>query len=439
MVETIVPVVHGTRTWMVSVVMFGLGAVSTAALLGLVLGAALPAGGAAAAVLVAAFAAAEAAAELGLLRLPVPQLRRQVPERWRERYPQPVTALLYGAGLGIGFATYLPVATLLVVAAGVAALAGPAGGAAVLAGFGVGRTLVLAITTARVRSYEQAGGRVERMARVAGGGRLRRVNALALALLAVVLASAAATGEAQAATRLDLGSGSVSDPSAAPGVLAFDRIGSGGALTGVVRMNGTFTDLPGVQPDVDGTQVVVDTGPSFEIIDLTTMNVVRTLNLTGRDPALSGEWLVYRRVENGVRQIVLYHLPDDTSTVIAHAQLRVDLGPPDVSYPRVVFHRTGPNRSSIIVYRIDHGTTRLARTTVRYSYFNPSVDGRSVVYIAQNLDAMAVRVLDLGTNRSSLVYSVNKGSGKFLWTTGITGTRRFFTVYDDSGSWIDRG
>jgi hypothetical protein len=277
------------------------------------------------------------------------------------------------------------------------------------------------------------------MAWLGAGGRLRRANALALALLAVVLASAAAAGDAQAAKRLDLGSGSVSDPSAAPGVLAFDRIGSGGALTGVVRMNGTFTDLPGAQPDVDGTQVVVDTGPSFQIVDLTTMNVVRTLTLTGRDPALSGEWLVYRRVVNSVRQIVLYHLTDDTSTVIAHSKLRVDLGPPDVAYPRVIFHRTGPNRSSILVYRIDHGTTRLARTTVRYSYFNPSVDGRSVVYILQNLDAMSVRVLDVRTNRSSLVYSLSKGSGKFLWTTGITGSRRFFTVYDNAGSWIDRG
>src|SRR5947209_6199756 len=439
MVETIVPVVHGTRTWVISLLMFGVGAVSTAALLGLVLGAALPAGGAAAAMLVAAFAAAEAAAELGLLHLPLPQLRKQVPQRWRERYPQPVTALLYGAGLGVGFATYLPVATLLVVAAGVAALAGPVGGAAVLAGFGVGRTLVVAVATARVRSYEQAGGRVERMARLAAGGRLRRANALALGLLAVVLASAAAAGEAQAATRLDLGSGSVSDPSGAPGVFAFGRIGSGGSLTGVVRVNGTYTDLPGTQPDVYGTQVVVDTGPAFEIIDVTTMSVIRTLNLTGRDPALSGEWLVYRRVENGVRQIVLYHLTDDTSTVIAHASLRVDLGPPDISYPRVVFHRTGPDRSSIVVYRIDHGTARLARTTVRYSYFNPSVDGRSVVYIAQNLNTMSVRVLDVRTDRSTLVYSLNKGSGKFLWTTGISGTRRFFTVYDDNGSWIDRG
>src|SRR5262249_8878675 len=105
MVETIVPVVHGTRTWLASVLLFGVGAVWTAALLGLLLGAALPAGGAVAALLVAAFAALEAAAELGLVSLPVLQLRRQVPERWRERYPQPVTALLYGAGLGVGFAT----------------------------------------------------------------------------------------------------------------------------------------------------------------------------------------------------------------------------------------------------------------------------------------------------------------------------------------------
>jgi hypothetical protein len=439
MVETIVPVVHGTRTWLASVLMFGVGAVSAAALLGLLLGAALPAGGALAALLVAAFAALEAAAELGLVTVPLPQLRRQVPERWRERYPQPVTALLYGAGLGVGFATYLPVATLLVVAAGVAALAGPAGGAAVLAGFGLGRTLALAAATARVRSYEQAGGRVERMAALARGGRLRRVNALALGLLAVVLASAAATGEAQAATRIDLGTGSFSDPSAAPGVLAFDRIDSGGSLTGVVRMNGTFTDLPGIQPDVDGTQVVVDTGPAFEIIDLTTMNVLRTLNLAGRDPALSGNWMAYRRTQSGVRQIVLYHLTDDTSTVIAHAKLKVDLGPPDISYPRVVFHRTGPDRSSIVVYRIDHDATRLARTTVRFSYFNPSVDGTSVVYIAQNLDTMSVRVLNLHTNHSTSVYRINKGSGRFLWTTGISGTRRYFTVYNDTSSWIDRG
>src|SRR3954470_7995545 len=168
MVETIVPVVHGTRTWLLSLALFTAGAVTAAGVLGLALGAALPAGGAAVAAAVAVFALLEAAAELGLLRLPLPQMRRQVPERWRARYPQPLTALLYGAGLGFGFATYLPVATLPVVAVGVAALAGPASGASVLAAFGLGRGVALALATARVRSHEQATARIEWMAGAAG-------------------------------------------------------------------------------------------------------------------------------------------------------------------------------------------------------------------------------------------------------------------------------
>jgi hypothetical protein len=439
MVETIVPVVHGTRTWLASLTLFALAATASAALLGLALGALLPAGGGRAAAVVALFALLEAAAELGVVRLPLPQLRRQVPQRWRERYPQPLAALLYGAGLGVGFATYLPVATLLVVAAGVIALAGPAAGAAVLAAFGLGRGLALAVATARVRSYEQAAGRVERMARLAGRRRLRRLNAAALAMLAAVLALGAATGVARAATRLDLGPDPVADPSAASGVLAFDRVNSDGSLTGVVRYNGTSTDLPGITPDVDGTRVIVDTGPDFEIIDVTTMTVLQTLALPGRDPALSGDWVVYRRIQSGTRQIVLYDIADQTSTVIGRARLRSDLGPPDIAYPRVVFHRTSATRSSLVVYRIDQATSRLLRTTVRYSYFNPSINGTNVVYVLQTLFGMSVQLIDLRTNRTADIYTLKKRSGRFLWTTGISDRYRFFTIYDDAGSWIERG
>ena len=439
MVETIVPVVHGTRTWLASLALFALAATASAALLGLALGALLPAGGGRAAAVVALFALLEAAAELGLVRLPLPQLRRQVPQRWRERYPQPLAALLYGAGLGVGFATYLPVATLLVVAAGVIALAGPGAGAAVLAAFGLGRGLALAVATARVRSYEQAAGRVERMARLAGRRRLRRLNAAALAVLAAVLALGAATGVARAATRLDLGPDPVADPSAASGVFAFDRVNSDGSLTGVVLYNGTFTDLPGITPDVDGTRVIVDTGPDFEIIDVTTMTVLQTLALPGRDPALSGDWVVYRRIQSGARQIVLYDIADQTSTVIGRARLRSDLGPPDIAYPRVVYHRTSATRSSLVVYRIDQASSRLLRTTVRYSYFNPSISGTKVVYVLQTLFDMSVQLIDLRTNRSAAVYTLKKRSGRFLWTTGISDRHRFFTIYDDAGSWIERG
>ena len=56
-----------------------------------------------------------------LLRLPVPQSRRQVPERWHHALPLPVWSLGYGAGLGVGVLTYQPVATFLVVAVAAAA------------------------------------------------------------------------------------------------------------------------------------------------------------------------------------------------------------------------------------------------------------------------------------------------------------------------------
>ena len=60
-------------------------------------------------------------ASRALIRLPVPQSRRQVPERWHHELPLPVWSLGYGAGLGVGVLTYQPVATFLVVAVAAAA------------------------------------------------------------------------------------------------------------------------------------------------------------------------------------------------------------------------------------------------------------------------------------------------------------------------------
>jgi hypothetical protein len=437
MVETIVPVVHGTRTWLISLALFAAGATSTAALLGLALGTALPAGGPAVVAAVAVFALVAAAGEAGLVNLPAVQLRRQVPERWRERYPQPLAALLYGSGLGLGFATYLPVSTLIVVAVAVAALLGAGDGALVLGAFGLGRALALIVATSRVRSHEQATGRIEQMAGI-GIGRLRRLNAVALVVLATLLAFGLGAGVASAATQLDLGAAPVADPSAATGLLVFNRVNPDGSLTGVLRSGTVFTDLDGINPDLDGTRVVVDTGPAFEIIDTDGMSVLRTLTLAGNQPALSGNWLAYRRGVSSGRQIVLYNLATDTSKVIAQAPFAADLGAPDVSFPRVTFHRTGSERSSIVLYRIDSGVGQRLRSSVRYAYSNPSVDGTIVLYVRQTLLGMQVYRFNLATRSDAQLFAIKKGGGRFLWTTGITGWRFFFTVYNDSGSWIYR-
>jgi Methylamine utilisation protein MauE len=189
MVETITPVVHGgsRSRWGVSLALHAIGAAVAAAIVGSLLagaGALLGAPwGVPGAVLVASAAALYVARELGA-PVPVPQLRRQVPDWWRTFFPPHVAAFLYGLGLGPGFLTYLGHGTVVVVSVAAFASGRPLLGAAVLAPFGLARGLgpVLALG---VRSPSDAAALVERLDRFASKGRLRVANALALSMVLV--------------------------------------------------------------------------------------------------------------------------------------------------------------------------------------------------------------------------------------------------------------
>jgi hypothetical protein len=189
MVETITPVVHGgSRSRCgISLALHAIGAAAAAAIAGSLLagaGALLGAPwGVPGAVLVASAAALYVARELGA-PVPVPQLRRQVPDWWRTFFPPHVAAFLYGLGLGPGFLTYLGHGTVVVVSVAAFASGRPLVGAAVLAPFGLARGLgpVLAFG---VRSPGDAAALVERLDRFASRGRLRVANALALSMVVV--------------------------------------------------------------------------------------------------------------------------------------------------------------------------------------------------------------------------------------------------------------
>ena len=439
MAETVAPVVHGVRRWLIAVAAFAAGAMGAGAALGWALGSAGAwAGGGSthAAWAAAAIVAAYAGREAGILRLPVPQLRRQVPQRWREMLPLPATAFLYGAGLGLGFITYVPVATFAAVVAAVV-LADPAAGAVALAAFGAGRAIVLVAATAGLRDWDAAADRYERAGgwlRARGGG-LRTANAGAMAALAGVLVVTAAPAAAVAAVRLDLGSHHVADPSTGPGhVLAWDQV-TGGVIQGKLRVNGVVHDLPGRTPDVDGTRVVVDTGSEFQIVDTGSLAVLRTLQLKGTEPALFDHWLVYRRVTTN-RRLILYDLGTNQSRVIATASRRRDIGEPDISGRRVVYSETGKGRSSIRVYRIDLRTTRRVLQTPIWSYSHASISGDTVVYVRQASSGAAVWRLDLASGHTQRVYRIPHGTGRTLWSTGTNGTSAYFTVYSKSESLI---
>ena len=185
MVETITPVVHGgrTRRWAVALALHVLGAGLAAAAFGAVLGAAGTAlgapWGAAGFVAIGALGVLYLAREAFGVRVPVPQLRRQVPHWWRTFFGFETAALLYGMGLGIGFLTFLRQGTFVVVSAAAIATGRPLLGALLVAPFGVARGLSATVASTS-RTQEDGTALVGRLSSSASWVGWRVVHAGAL-------------------------------------------------------------------------------------------------------------------------------------------------------------------------------------------------------------------------------------------------------------------
>ena len=100
-----------------------------------------------------------------------------------------LTAFLYGAGLGIGFFTFLATGTLVVVGLAAFVSGSAAAGAVVVGAFGLARGLS-AVTAARVRTVEDGAALVDRLA---ARSERRRAIVAAGSLVLVAIASLGAT------------------------------------------------------------------------------------------------------------------------------------------------------------------------------------------------------------------------------------------------------
>lgn len=184
MAETITPVVHGgrRRPYLVASALHVAGATAAAAALGILLGsigALLRAPGETwTPAVVATFAGIYLAREAGRLPVPLPDVKRQVPEWWKTFFSPPVAAFLYGAGLGVGFLTYLSFGTFVAVVAGAVVSGDPLTGLLLCAPFGFGRASAVVAVTWRGDS-----GRVDRLEVVGASSIPRLANAGALAAI----------------------------------------------------------------------------------------------------------------------------------------------------------------------------------------------------------------------------------------------------------------
>jgi hypothetical protein len=195
MAQTITPVVHGgrRRRWAATLAFHVLGATLSAGALGAMLGGAGLAIGApwgpGGLIVVATIAGLYALRELARVPIPIPDLRRQVPEWWRTWFSPQAAAFLYGLGLGVGFATHLRHGTLVAVSAAALATGDPLLGALMVAPFGLARSIALAAAWGArdQRGVRRLTGVLERFAETPVP---RMLNGT---LLAAVVATAAAT------------------------------------------------------------------------------------------------------------------------------------------------------------------------------------------------------------------------------------------------------
>jgi sulfite exporter TauE/SafE len=131
--------------WLADVALYTFGGVVSSVLVGAALGALgglLPApvtahGG----TIVLAVAVLAVAREVGVLRFPLPQPRRQTRDLWSKTFPAPVAALLWGFDLGLTLTTRFTFAGTWVLLLMPVLTANPAVGAAVLLAHWLGRAL----------------------------------------------------------------------------------------------------------------------------------------------------------------------------------------------------------------------------------------------------------------------------------------------------------
>lgn len=163
MIGSITPLMrepHGGRKWASALVAYGSGSILASAAIGGLLGAmGRLLGGPWSWRWFALVIAVGAlfAAEMGGNRFPGPVLHRQTHKIWRYKYGSTRAAFLWGVDLGLGFTTRVAVASYWALLAASFLLADAVGGAVLLGGYGLGRTLL--VTTGPLAIDELSPGR----------------------------------------------------------------------------------------------------------------------------------------------------------------------------------------------------------------------------------------------------------------------------------------
>ena len=360
-----------------------------------------------------------------------PQVRFQVPERWRRTMPLTRALFLYGLLLGTGLTTYVPATAAWALPALSLAFGSIGASLAIAAGFAAGRALPVLVLAAR--------GEETVLAERPQGLRVVRVLAAASLLLALV------AGEVRAASTVASPAG---DPSAAATDLAWQQPGVGGFLL----RDGTTTQLPGDDPAIGASLVAWRSRDAVTVAARDTLAPVLQETIPGvRKLAISRRWLAYRTAT----EIRVQALEDpSTSSLVVRVKQPVSLGRPALGVDLVVFHRATKEGSSLTAVNVAAGTRLTLRRARDAQLLNPSVLAGELLYVRSSRCSQQLRLGPLRGGKERVLYEIGplagqdqghedhhtrqgerlpcphlrKPSTRMLWTTALSPTTAYVTV-----------
>ena len=359
-----------------------------------------------------------------------PQVRFQVPERWRRTMPLTRALFLYGLLLGTGLTTYVPATAAWALPALSLALGSIGASLAIAAGFAAGRALPVLVLAGRDETV---------LAERPQGLRVVRMLAAASLLLALV------AGEVRAAGTVASPAG---DPSAAATDLAWQQPGVGGFLL----RDGTTTQLPGDDPAIGASLVAWRSRDAVTVAARDTLAPVLQETIPGvRKLAISRRWLAYRTAT----EIRVQALEDpSTSSLVVRVKQPVSLGRPALGVDLVVFHRATKEGSSLTAVNVAAGTRLTLRQARDAQLLNPSVLAGELLYVRSSRCSQQLRLGPLRGGKERVLYEIGplagqdqghedhhtgqgerrpcphlrKPSTRMLWTTALSPTTAYVTV-----------
>jgi hypothetical protein len=325
----------------------------------------------------------------------VPQIRRQVPERWRWAAPLALACGLYGVLLGLAFTTFVLSFAVWALAGISFATGDPGLGVLVGCAFGLGRALPVLWMAPSLRGGDGA----RRLDRMAAEPRmwlgLRRLDAVGLGLCSLFLSGASATAA---------GLPRATDPSAAGGQLAWQQVNGMGLLR---AQFGHMSVLPGRYPALGGSMIAWENAGQITLANVASMTPSATIPVTRLTAlAVSDSWIVYRdHATRGEEALVGIPINNPSQRLyIASSIVAGEIGRPALEGSKAVFTYDTPRRNAIELVNLATGAHHVLRASYRNAaLLNASIFHGRLLYERVDRCSQQLRVGPLGSSHHDRV------------------------------------